>query len=129
MREIATVAVGYGRENVFAVARGFEHDLCDARKIFTYRIGIVGIVRAQLVKVNLLIKVQVGFGSLALPRETRVINAGPVRVPGCAAAGGGILDVRNRVREPFGRGGFANVQRGGVASAFGQLDGDLLAIM
>ena len=79
-------------------------------------------------KINLLIKVQVGFGALALPREARVINAGPVRVPGRAAASGGILDVRNRVGQRFGHRGFVNAQTAVFASAFRQRDGNVLAV-
>ena len=79
-------------------------------------------------KINLLIEVQVRFGTLALPREARVINAGPVRVPSRTAASGGILHVPDRVRERFGRRGFVNVQSAIFASAFRQRDGDVLAI-
>src|SRR5260370_20413237 len=128
MREIAAVAVSYRRENVFAIARGFEHDLCDPRKIFPNRVGVLGVGRAELMKINLLIKIQVGFGALALPWETRVINAGPVRVPGRSAAGGGVLCVRERVRKRLGRPGVVNRQSATFASAFRPRNGDVLAI-
>ena len=62
-------------------------------------------------KINLLIKIQVGVRFLAFARKARVINPGAVRVPGRAAAGGRILHVRDRIRQRLACGRFINVQR------------------
>ena len=46
-------------------------------------------------KINLLIKIQVRIWSVAFAGKSRVINSRSIGVPGRAAAGGGILHVRN----------------------------------
>ena len=75
MRKIPAIAVRHGRKNVFPVARSLQHDLCDPWKIFADRIGVVGVSCAESVKINLLIKIQVGVRPLPFSRETRVVNS------------------------------------------------------
>ena len=79
-------------------------------------------------KINLLIKIQVGFGPLTLSWKTRVINSGAVRVPGRAATRRRILHVGNHVRERFARRGFVNVQRAIFAAACGKRHRDTFTI-
>ena len=62
-------------------------------------------------KINLLIKIQVGVGPLAFAWKPRVINSSAVRIPGRAAAGGWILHMRDRVGHGFSCRGFINVER------------------
>src|SRR6266853_1447570 len=62
--------------------------------------------RAEFMKINLLIKIQIGFGPLTLSWKTRVIDSSAVRVPGRAATRCGILHVGNHVRERFACRGF-----------------------
>ena len=95
MREITAIAVRDGSENVFSIVGRFELDLGDARKVFADGIGVLGIGRSDFMKINLLIKIQVRVWSFAFAGKSRVINSRSIGVPGCAAAGGGILDMRN----------------------------------
>ena len=128
MREIATIAVRHRGKDVSAVARTFERDLRDPREVFANRISVLGVSRAEFVKINLLIKIQISFGPLTLPGKTRVINSSAVSVPGRTAARCGILHVRDGVRQRFSRRGFVKVKRAVLASAFRQRDSDVLAI-
>ena len=59
--------------------------------------------RAELVKINLLIEMQVSVAALALRRIARVINPRAVRVPRRAAAAGRILNARDGVRQLLAR--------------------------
>ena len=95
MRKIAAIAVRDGSENVFSIVGRFELDLGDAGKIFADGIDVLGIGRPDFMKVNLLIKIQVRIWSSAFAGKSRVINSRSIGVPGGAAAGGGILHVRN----------------------------------
>ena len=79
-------------------------------------------------KVNLLIKIQIGIRPLTFPGKTCVKNPTAVCVPGCAAACSGILDMRNRVRQRFARRGFVKVKCAVLATAFGKGDGEVFAV-
>ncbi len=95
MREVPAIAVRYSRENVFAVAGSCEGDLRDSCEVFANRICVLCVGRAELMKVNLLIKIQISVRPLTFPGKTRVINAGAICVPSRTAARRGILDMRN----------------------------------
>src|SRR5260370_21627086 len=99
MSKIAAIAVCHRRENVSAVARSLERDFRDSRKVFADRVSVVGIRGTEFVKINLLIEIQIRFGSLTLPRETRVINSGAVLVPGRAATRRRMWHVRDLIRQ------------------------------
>ena len=120
MCEIPAIAICYRRENVSPIARSLEHDLRDPWKVFADRVSVVGISGTEFVKINLLIEIQISFGSLTRPGEARVINTGAVVVPSRAAARCGILHVRDRVRQCFSGRGFVKVKRAIFAAAFGQ---------
>src|SRR5207237_9770059 len=94
MREIAAIAVRHGGENVFSLMRRFELDLGDAGKVFSDRIGVFGIGRADFMKINLLIKIHVRIWSFAFARKSRVVNSVRIGMPSRAAVGGGVLHVR-----------------------------------
>ena len=79
-------------------------------------------------KINLLIKIQVGLRSLAFARETRVINTGAVGVPGRAAAGSRILHMRNRIRRRPARRRFVNVQGSIFAPALRNRNRDIFSV-
>ena len=111
-----------------AVARTFQNDLCDSRKVFSDGVRILGVGRAELVKINLLIKVQVRFGPLTFSGKPCVINPGAVGVPCCAAARSRILHVRNRVWQRFASGGLVKVKSAVFTSTFGKRHGDIFAI-
>src|SRR5207253_11076484 len=57
--------------------------------------------RADLVKINLLVELQVFLGSFAGRRVARVVEAGAVAGPGHVAAAGGEDDARSHVVEFF----------------------------
>src|SRR4029453_6988411 len=117
---VAAIAVRYSRENVFAVAGSCEGDLCDSWEVFANRVCVLCVGRAELIKVNLLIKIKISIRPLAFPGKARVINPGAIRVPSRAAACRGILDMRNRVRQPFARRSFVKVKCAGLAPTFGK---------
>src|SRR4030095_10440399 len=98
MCKIAAIAIRNGRENVSAVARAFQNDLCDPRKVFSDGVRIVRIRRAELVKIHLLIKVQATSGLLTCSGKAYVIDSGAVGVPCCASARRRILDMGDGVR-------------------------------
>ena len=120
MREVPAIAIGYSRENVFAVAGSCEGDLCDSWEVFADRILVLCIGRAELMKVNLLIKIQISIRPLAFPGKPCVKNPGAIRVPSRAAACRGILDMRNRVRQRFARRSFVKVKCAVFAATFGK---------
>src|SRR5881394_2275600 len=120
MRKITSIAIRDGRENISAVAGAFQNDLCDPRKIFPDRVGILGVGRAQLMKIDMLIKVQVSFGPLTCSGKTRVIDSGAVGVPCCAAARRRILDMGDTVRQRFARSGLVKVKRAVFTSTLGK---------
>src|SRR4030095_741039 len=93
MGEIAAIAIRHRGEDIFAVAQSFERDLCDSGKVFANRISILAVSRAEFVKINLLIKIQIRFGPLTLPWETRVINSPAVGIPSRTASRCRILHV------------------------------------
>src|SRR6476660_7710471 len=66
MREIPAIAVRYSRENVFAVAGSCEGDLRDSWEVFANRICVLCVGRAELMQVNLLIKIEISIRPLAL---------------------------------------------------------------
>src|SRR6266487_6112552 len=120
MLEVAAIAVRHGGEEIFAVARRLKSDLGDSRKVFADRIRIVGVRRAELVKINLLIKIQISIGPLAFPGKTRVIDSRSIGVPSRAATRSGILDMCNGVRQRFARRGFVKAKCAVFAAAFGK---------
>ena len=128
MREIASVAVRDGGENVFPIARSLEVDLGNAREILSDRIDILGIVSPEFVKIDLLIKIQVGLRPFAFARESGVINSAPVCVPRRAATSRWILHVRDRILQRFAGGGLVNAQRSVFASALRNRHRDIFAI-
>ncbi len=115
--EIAAVTIGHGRDHIFAVVRSFENDLGDARKIFADRVCVFAVGRSEFMKINLLIKIQVSVWPLAFARKARVINAGAIRIPGRASAGGRILHMRDRIGQRFAGRGFVKMQCAVFASA------------
>ena len=96
--EIAAVAVRHGRENVFAVMRSLEHNLGNSREVFADRIRVLSIGRPELMKINLLIKIQVGVRPFTFARKACVINAGAIRIPRGAPTGGRKLHMGDCVR-------------------------------
>ena len=128
MRKVPAIAVRDGRQNVFAVGRGFESDLCNSWKVFADRIGVLRVGRSDFVKVNLLIKIQISIGPLAFPRKTGVINARSISILGRAPSCGGILNVRNRVRQGLASRGLVKMKRPVLAAAFGKRQCDIFAI-
>src|SRR5690349_14169208 len=109
MGKIAAIAVRYGGQDVPAVARSFQHDLCNPRKVFPDRVSIFGVGGAELVKIDLLIEIQIDIGPLAFAGKPRVINARALRVPSRAATGRGILNVSNGVRQCLSGGSFVKM--------------------
>src|SRR5437667_12610338 len=118
MSEMPAIAVCHLRENVSAVARSLEHNFCDSRKVLADRISVVGVSRAEFMKINLLIEIQISFGPLTLPGKTRIINSTAVRVPSRTAARRRILHVCDGVRQCFSRRGLVKVKRAVFAAAF-----------
>src|SRR5207247_3187548 len=118
MREIPAVAVRYSRENVFAVAGCGEGDLRYSWKVFADRILVLCVGGAELMKVNLLIKIEISIWQLVFPGKPCVKHPGAIRVPSRTAACRGILDMRNRVWERFARRSFVKVKCSIFASAF-----------
>ena len=118
MGEIAAIAIRYCGEDESAVARSFERDLCDSRKVFANRITVLGVSRAEFMKINLLIKIQIRFGPLALPWETRAIDSAAVGIPSCTASRCRILHVCNGVGQRFPRRSFVEVKRAVFAATF-----------
>ena len=118
MSKIPAIAVCHRRENVSAVARSLEHNFCDSRKVLADRISVVGVSRAEFMKINLLIEIQISFGPLTLPGKTRIINSTAVRVPSRTAARRRILHVCDGVRQCFSRRGLVKVKRAVFAAAF-----------
>src|SRR5206468_1284675 len=59
MREVPAIAVRYRRENMFAVVGCREGDLRDSWEVFSDRILVLCVRGAELVKVNLLIKIEI----------------------------------------------------------------------
>src|SRR4029077_7772555 len=118
MRKIAAIAIRYGRENVSTVTRAFQNDLCDPRKVLSDGIRILRVTRAELVKIDLLIKVQVGFRPLTRSGKTCVINSGAVGVPCCAAARRRILDMGDSIRQRVASAGLVEVKRAVFTSTF-----------
>src|SRR5262249_24128599 len=98
MGEIAAVAVRHGRQNVLPIMRFPKCDLCYPREVFAYRVSVCAVGRPDLMKINLLIKIQISIRPLAFPRKASVINSAAIPVPRRASAGRGILHMRNRVR-------------------------------
>ena len=98
MCEIPAIAICYRRENVSPIARSLEHDLRDPWKVFADRVSVLCVSGFEFVKINLLIEIQISFGSLTLPGKARIINSAAVRVPSRAAARCGILHVRDGIR-------------------------------
>ena len=117
MLEVAAIAVRHGGEEIFAVARRLKSDLGDSRKVFADRIRIVGVRRAELVEINLLIKIQISIGPLAFPGKTRVINAGTIGIPRRAATCGWVLDMPDGIRQRLVCRGFVEVKRAVFAAA------------
>ena len=117
MLEVAAIAVRHGGEEIFAVARRLKSDLGDSRKVFADRIRIVGVRRAELVEINLLIKIQISIGPLAFPGKTRVINAGTIGIPRRAATCGWVLNMRDSIRQRLACRGFVEVKRTVFAAA------------
>jgi len=120
MREVPAIAVRYSRENVFAVAGYREGDLRDSWKVLADRILVLCFGRAELMKVNLLIKIQISIWPLALPRKPCVKNPRAVRIPSCTAACCGVLNMRDRVRQRFPRRSFVKVKGAVFAATCGK---------
>src|SRR5262245_6411832 len=128
MLEFPAIAIRHRRENVFAVARKLERDLGDWWKLFAERIRVVGVRRAELVEVNLLIKIQISIGPLAFSWKARVINSRSIGVPCRAAPRSGILNMRNGVHQWFARRDFVKVKCAVFAATFGKRHGYTFAI-
>src|ERR1700676_3598644 len=97
MQEFTAIAIGNAREDIFAIVRGAQEDLSDARKLLADGVFVLGRGRAQAVKVNLLIEIQIGRGTLALTRVARVPEPSGIAIPGHATAGSGSVDARHAV--------------------------------
>src|SRR5437773_10062855 len=103
MRELPAIAVRYSCENVFAVAGSSEGDLRDLWEVFANRICVLCVGRAELMKVNLLIKIQISIRPLAFPGKPCVENPGAIAFQAalppavgywtCAIASGSALPV------------------------------------
>src|SRR4029453_15237684 len=128
MCKIAAIAIRNGRENVSAVARAFQNDLCDPRKVFSDGEGILRVSRPELVKIDLLIKVQVSFGPLTFSGKACVIDSGAVGVPCCASARRRILYMGDTVRQRSAGGGLVKVKRAVFTSTFRKRHRDIFAI-
>src|SRR5262249_48684413 len=92
-RELAAVAVRHDREDGLSVVARPELDLGDARKVLSEDVRVCR--RAELVEEDLLEEIEILLRALALARVARVPEAGPVRVPRDAAAGGSAVDARD----------------------------------
>ena len=84
--------------------------------------------RAELVKIDLLIKVQVSFGPLTCSGKACVINSGTVGVPCCAAARRRILDMGDSIRQRLASSSLVKVKRAVFTSTFGKRHRDIFAI-
>ncbi len=94
VRELATVAIGNGRHHFVAIGMGVERNLGDLGKILAQDVGVLGNIVANLVEVDLLVKmraVRAFFGR----RVARVPKAAAVGAPCQAAAAGGVLHAGN----------------------------------
>src|SRR5262249_26632006 len=103
MREVAAVTVCDRREKVFPVARSLERDLGYPRELFANGVSVLGVGRAEFVKINLLIKIQISVRPLAFSGKTRVIDSGAIAVPSRAAPRSRILNVCDGVWQRFVR--------------------------
>ena len=128
MREVPAVAIGHAGEDGLAVFARVQFDLRDAREVLPGFIPVLVRRRAELVKINLLEKVQVRRRPFARVRIARVINAAPVRVPRHAPAAGGILHARNHVAQFPARGRLEEMQRAILAPVFGERHRDELPV-
>src|SRR5258708_12694975 len=99
MQEFTAIAIGNAREDIFAIVRGAQEDLSDARKLLADGVFVLRRGRAQAVKVNLLVEIQIGRGTLALARIAGVPETGGVAIPGQATPGSGSIDARHVVPE------------------------------
>ncbi len=95
---LAAVAVAARREHALPSSLALSDDLGDAGEVLADGVG-VGLGRPELVEVDLLVEAEVLLGALALARVARVPEASAVGVPGDAASGGAVVDVRHHVRE------------------------------
>ena len=103
VRELAAIAIGDGSEQPAAVVTGVELNLGDAREIFADDVGVLFRIRAELVKINLLVEVGVFGRALVALRITRVVETGTVGLPRDAAAAGGEVHARNNVTQFLAR--------------------------
>ena len=123
MREIPAVTIGHGGEDVVALLRGLESDLGDAREFFSQRVSVLRAGSADLVEINLLIKIQVRVRALPFTRETRVEKAGAIRFPGGASTGRRILHVLDRIGQSLPRGGLEEMESSVFTAAVRKRDG------
>ncbi len=124
---LAAIAVLDGGEQPASVIAGVQLNLGDARKLFANNVGVLLGIGAELVKINLLIKVGIVLGTLVALRIARVIKAGAVGLPRDAAAGGGEVHPRHHVGKFFPGRHLEHVSRGIFGTALGKRGGHVLA--
>src|SRR5437867_10699304 len=97
MSELAAIAVSDRDQQISAIVGRAQFDFRDARKIFAddVSIGIRG--RAELVKINLLVKVGVLSRTLITLRIAGVVEPGRIFVPSHVAARRWELDTRHDI--------------------------------
>ena len=79
-------------------------------------------------KINLLVEVEILGRTLALVRIARVVEAGTIRIPGHAAAGGGEIHSRDNIRQRLTGSCVVQAQVASFAATLGQAHGHLFAI-
>src|SRR6266851_1564614 len=91
IRDLSAVAVANLGEKEPAVAAALQRDFGDSRQVLAEDVAIAAHRRAELVKIDLLVKVAVFGRALVSLRVPRVIKAAAVGCPLDAAAGGWIV--------------------------------------
>src|SRR2546422_1062287 len=120
MGEVTAVPIGNGGKDPMSIFTGFKLDLSNARKIFADFVFVLGNGCSHPMIIHLLIKINVGFGPLALVRITGVKNSRAIGRPGCAAAAGWILNARDFVGQLPASFHLEKVQRSLFAATFGE---------
>src|SRR6185437_16042934 len=111
-----------------AIIGGIEQNLGNAWKFFPNDISVFAAIGSQLVKVNLLIKIPIFFGTLIPLRIARVIEARSVCFPCNAAGGGGTICAGHAIAQLFSAVYFENTRRSNFRSILRKRDRDQISV-
>src|ERR1700740_2647400 len=128
MLELASIAIRDRSYQPTPIIAGAKLDFRDTREFFPDDVDVLRRGRTELVKVDLLVEIGV-FGWMLLALWiARVIEAGTVRFPIDAAAGGRKIDARDNVGKLPAAGDFENHAAAVFGAIFGDSDRDVFAI-